>query len=180
MFDIGWTEMLVIGAVALIVIGPKELPRALRGIGQVVSKIRSMASEFQGTFNEAMREAEFDQIRKEVETINAAARDATNIDFNPAQTIRDEIKGAMEDKPAALPAGEPQPITPVEPQLAPPAPPQPAVFENPVPEPKQKPKPKQVTAKKAGATSRADVKAVSPPARGRKARPGPGSGGESA
>lgn len=170
MFDIGWSEMLVIGAVALIVIGPKELPRALRGIGQFVSKIRSMASEFQGTFNEAMREAEFDQIRKEVETINAAARDATNIDFNPAQTIRDEIKGAMEGKPAA-PAGDPTPISPVEPQIAAPAPPQPAVFENPVPEP-EKP-----AAKQAAAAPTVEPEAKPKPARARKAKSDAGSEG---
>lgn len=166
MFDIGWSEMLVIGAVALIVIGPKELPRALRGVGQFVSKIRSMASEFQGTFNEAMREAEFDQIRKEVENINAAARDATNIDFNPAQTIRDEIKGAMDGKPAA--AGEPQPISPVEPQLAAPEPPQPAVFENPVPKPE--PKPKSTPKAKAADVTPDPAPEAPKPARARKAK----------
>jgi len=58
MFDIGWGEFLVIGIVALIVIGPKELPGVLRSLGQGISKIRRMASEFQGQFQEAMREAE--------------------------------------------------------------------------------------------------------------------------
>ncbi|MBX9875070.1 MAG: Sec-independent protein translocase protein TatB, partial [Thermoleophilia bacterium] len=58
MFDIAWSEFMLIGAVALVVIGPKDLPKAMRTVGQAVGKIRRMASEFQGQFNEAMREAE--------------------------------------------------------------------------------------------------------------------------
>ena len=56
MFDIGWSELVVIGVVALIAIGPKELPGVLRMVGQWVGKARRMAAEFQGQFNEAMRE----------------------------------------------------------------------------------------------------------------------------
>ena len=58
MFDIAWSELLLIGAVALVVIGPKDLPKALRTVGQVVGKVRRMAADFQGQFNDAMREAE--------------------------------------------------------------------------------------------------------------------------
>ena len=58
MFEIGWGELLIIGIVALIAIGPKELPGVLRTLGQWMSKLRRMASEFQGQFQEAMREAE--------------------------------------------------------------------------------------------------------------------------
>ena len=58
MFDIGWGELLLIGIVALIAIGPKELPGVLRTLGQWMAKLRRMASEFQGQFQEAMREAE--------------------------------------------------------------------------------------------------------------------------
>ena len=64
MFDIGWCELLVIGIVALIVIGPKELPGALRTLGQWMGKIRRMAAEFQGQFQEAMREAEIDRAQE--------------------------------------------------------------------------------------------------------------------
>lgn len=158
MFDVSWSEMLLIGAVALIVIGPKELPRALRGVGQFVSKIRSMAAEFQGTFNEAMREAEFDQIKKEVEKINDAAREATNIDFNPAKTIHDEVKGAIENRfeadasPAASPPeGGPLPIAPVEPALAPLEPPGPVVIDHPPAPPEAAPKAKRPRKAKADA-----------------------------
>ena len=64
MFDIGWSELVVIGVVALIAIGPKELPGVLRTVGQWMGKARRMASEFQGQFNEAMREAEMADIKK--------------------------------------------------------------------------------------------------------------------
>ena len=58
MFDIGWGELVLIGIVALIAIGPKELPTVLRTVGQYMGKIKRMAAEFQGQFQEAMREAE--------------------------------------------------------------------------------------------------------------------------
>ena len=58
MFDIGWSELVIIAVVALIAIGPKELPGVLRMVGQWMGKARKMAAEFQGQFQEAMREAE--------------------------------------------------------------------------------------------------------------------------
>jgi len=67
MFDIGWTEMLVVGVVALVVIGPKELPAALRTAGRMVGKARSVASEFRQHWDDAMREADLDEIRKKAE-----------------------------------------------------------------------------------------------------------------
>src|SRR5215831_18734336 len=57
MFDIGWSEFVLIAVVALIAIGPKELPGVLRMVGQWMGKARKMAAEFQGQFQEAMREA---------------------------------------------------------------------------------------------------------------------------
>ena len=71
MFDIGWGELLVIGIVALVVIGPKELPGVLRTLGQGMNKIRRMASEFQGQFQEAMREAEMQDIKKSVDELTS-------------------------------------------------------------------------------------------------------------
>jgi sec-independent protein translocase protein TatB len=68
MFDFSWGELIVIGAVALIVIGPKELPAVLRTVGQWTTKIRRMASEFQGQFQEAMREAEMADLKRELDT----------------------------------------------------------------------------------------------------------------
>jgi sec-independent protein translocase protein TatB len=91
MFDMSWGEVMVIGAVALIVIGPKDLPKALRTLGNMTAKVRRMASEFQSQFNDAMREAELDEIRKQVEGVNQSVAD-----FNPVQSVRDELKGAIE------------------------------------------------------------------------------------
>ena len=75
MFDIGWGEFLVIGVVALIAIGPKELPGVLRMVGQWVAKARKMAAEFQGQFTEAMREAEMADLKKTFDDVRDAARD---------------------------------------------------------------------------------------------------------
>ena len=102
MFDMSWGEVMVIGGVALIVIGPKDLPKALRTVGQMTTKVRRLASEFQSQFNEAMREAELDDVRREVADLNRQVSTATS-SFNPIQTIRDELKGAVET-PAPTPA----------------------------------------------------------------------------
>ena len=100
MFDIGWSELVVIGIVALIVIGPKELPGVLRMVGQWMTKIRRMAAEFQGQFNEAMREAEMADLKKQVDQITESARDLTT-NFDPVETARREMESAFDDKPKA-------------------------------------------------------------------------------
>jgi sec-independent protein translocase protein TatB len=69
MFDLSWTEILVVGVVALIFIGPKELPNTLRTIGKFVSKARSMARDFQGSVQEMVRESELDEIKKQVDKV---------------------------------------------------------------------------------------------------------------
>jgi sec-independent protein translocase protein TatB len=129
MFDMSWGEMMVIGAVALIVIGPKDLPRTLRTVGNMVGKVRRMASDFQGQFQEAMREAELDDVKRQIQGVNDSVS-SLNTSFNPVQTIRDELKGAIDPKPASTaPAGtaadaapegriEPGPSVPVEPAAA--------------------------------------------------------------
>jgi sec-independent protein translocase protein TatB len=69
MFDIGWSEMLVILVVALIVIGPKDLPRVARNVGRWVAKGRAMAREFQDAIEDMAREAELDKVKKEIEKV---------------------------------------------------------------------------------------------------------------
>jgi sec-independent protein translocase protein TatB len=66
MFDLGWTEILLIAVVAIVVIGPKDLPRAMRSVGQWTGRIKRMAGDFQRQFNEAVREAELDDVKNEV------------------------------------------------------------------------------------------------------------------
>jgi sec-independent protein translocase protein TatB len=73
MFDIGWSELVVIAVVALIAIGPKELPGVLRMVGQWIGKARKMAGEFQGQFQEAMREAEMADLKKSFDEVKEAA-----------------------------------------------------------------------------------------------------------
>jgi sec-independent protein translocase protein TatB len=97
MFDMSWGEVMLIGGVALIVIGPKDLPKALRTVGQITGKMRRMAGEFQSQFNEAIREAEFDEIRREVDGVKRSAS-TMGPTFNPVQTIRDELKGAVDGR----------------------------------------------------------------------------------
>jgi sec-independent protein translocase protein TatB len=97
MFDIGWSELLLIGIVALIAIGPKELPGALRTLGLWMGKIRRMAAEFQGQFQEAMREAEIDQLKKDMDDMAAKAKDYTQ--FDPVEDVRRDIEKSMGDLP---------------------------------------------------------------------------------
>ena len=80
MFDIGWGELVVIGIVALIAIGPKELPTVLRTLGQYMGKVRRMASEFQGQFQEAMREAEMADLKKQADDLESSVSDLTSFD----------------------------------------------------------------------------------------------------
>jgi sec-independent protein translocase protein TatB len=95
MFDIGWSELVVIGVVALIAIGPKELPGVLRTVGQYMGKIRRMAAEFQGQFQEAMREAEMADLKKQVDDMTDAAKGIT--DFDPIADVRKEVESFASD-----------------------------------------------------------------------------------
>jgi sec-independent protein translocase protein TatB len=92
MFDIGWSEFVVIGVVALIVIGPKELPTVLRTIGQWTTKIRRMAGEFQSQFQEAMREAEMADLKKQVDELSDAAKGVTTDPFDFTEATKWEPK----------------------------------------------------------------------------------------
>lgn len=93
MFDISWGEMLLIGVVALIAIGPKELPGVLRMVGQWMGKARHMAAEFQGQFREAMREAELADLKKEFDDVSKSAGD---IDFTkPVTTLQKEVEESL-------------------------------------------------------------------------------------
>jgi sec-independent protein translocase protein TatB len=103
MFDIGWSEFLVIAVVALIAIGPKELPGVLRMVGQWMGKARKMASEFQGQFQEAMREAEMADLKKSFDEVKEAATGFTS--NNLMTSLEKDVSSAMRiddvDKPAA-------------------------------------------------------------------------------
>ena len=111
MFDFGAGELLVIGIVALVVIGPKELPGVLRQVGKATGKMRQMAGEFRSQFDEAMREAELHEATKHL----AGFKDdlvSTVTQLNPVTDIKNEIHSTT----AMLNA----PLTPAEPVVSPP------------------------------------------------------------
>lgn len=104
MFDIGWSEILVIVVVAIVVVGPKDLPPMLRAAGRMVAKMRRTAGEFQNQFNEALREAELDGVKESIDQIRG---------LNPLNDIKkslDPIQAALSSPtPIAKPAPEPVP-----------------------------------------------------------------------
>ena len=74
MFDIGWSELVVIAVVAIVVVGPKELPKLMRSFGFYAGKLRRAAAEFRRQFDEAMREAELEEVKQAIESVRTEAR----------------------------------------------------------------------------------------------------------
>ncbi len=138
MFDFGAGELVVIGVVALVAIGPKELPGLLRTVGQAVGKMRRMAGEFQNQFNDAMREADMAETHKLIADIKS---DMSGVAASA------EVK---EVYPTLAELSAPTPAFPVEPVVAEPEP-----VTQPVDEVVEKPKPKRRT-KKAIAETESD------------------------
>ncbi|MEM8812216.1 MAG: Sec-independent protein translocase protein TatB [Pseudomonadota bacterium] len=87
MFDIGWTEMLMVAVVMILVVGPKDLPRMLRTFGKTMGNLRRMASDFQGQFNDALREAEqqagLDETKKSLSGL---------ADINPVKDLKKSME----------------------------------------------------------------------------------------
>ncbi|MER9679498.1 Sec-independent protein translocase protein TatB [Mesorhizobium sp. M0184] len=105
MFEVGWTEMLVIAIVMIVVVGPKDLPNMLRTFGRTTAKLRSMASDFQRQFNDALKEAELDDVKKSVDSLrslNPAAeiRKQLNPFEQAAADVRSGVDAVMKPKPA--------------------------------------------------------------------------------
>src|SRR3954471_10578874 len=89
MFDLAWSEIALIGVVALVVIGPKDLPEAIRGLARGVQKLRRMASEFQGQADELVREANLEEVRSSINEIrNFNIRDTLEKAVDTDGTIR--------------------------------------------------------------------------------------------
>lgn len=134
MFDFSWSEILLIGVVALVVIGPKDLPRVLRTVGQWTGRARAIAREFQFQLDQMVRDSELDEVRK---TMNAAANadiDKTIRDFvDPTGEINASVSTPemLGETPAAPPAVAPP--TEVIPAITETVSPAPALIEAPVP-----------------------------------------------
>ena len=118
MFDIGWSELVLIAVVALIAIGPKELPGVLRMVGQWMGKARKMAAEFQGQFQEAMREAEMADLKKSFDEVKEAASGLAsgNVMTSLQKDVSDALHiGDIDKAVRATPATEPSATPAIEP-----------------------------------------------------------------
>ena len=181
MFEVGWTEMLVIAIVMIVVVGPKDLPNMLRTFGRTTAKLRAMAADFQKQFNEALKEAELDDVKKSVDTLrslNPAAeiRKQLNPFEQAAADVRSGVDAVMKPKPADDPstpvADTPQAVEPLKngatvmpgvsaPDAAPPAPIFPAMTDESVVTPAAATKaPQKAPAKKAAAPKQASAPAA--------------------
>jgi sec-independent protein translocase protein TatB len=114
MFDISWGKLVIIGVVALIVIGPKELPAVLRTLGQWMTKIRRMASEFQGQFQDAMREAEMTDLKKQFDDTTSSLRSTFD-----TTDIKNELEKMIQDPTATSPPASTSAATPPSDPTAP-------------------------------------------------------------
>jgi sec-independent protein translocase protein TatB len=151
MFDIGWSELLVIAVVAIIVVGPKDLPRLMRTFGHYAGKLRRAAADFQRQFEEAVRDTEIDEVRKAVQDF----REQT-----PAVDLRAPI-----DKPLMGPKQDPTPA----PIVASVEPVSPATTV--APKAKPKARPKRAPATKAAPAKTVPGKAASVRAKGAARKP---------
>ena len=108
MFDLDVSKLLIVGIAALIFIPPKDLPGVLRQVGQAVGKLRRMAAEFQGQFMDAMKEADLENLKKEISSITDSAKAEVNaisdaarveINFDPVAETKAELTKAVEAGP---------------------------------------------------------------------------------
>ncbi|MFN3514050.1 MAG: Sec-independent protein translocase protein TatB [Phenylobacterium sp.] len=126
--DIGGVELLLIAVVALIVVGPKDLPVMLRKLGQFMGKLRAMAAEFRASFDEMARQSELDELRKEVEALRRGQIPDPEGQFDASKAEAEQVMreigdslqgGGVQLHPPmshqyAAPAAEPEPAPAVE------------------------------------------------------------------
>lgn len=108
MLDIGWSELLVIAVVMIVVVGPKDLPKMLRAFGKATGKLRATANEFRTHFDEAMREAELDEVKKTIDGVKQYDPRKTVTDiFEPVRSAGDDLRASLNNassKPEETPA----------------------------------------------------------------------------
>ncbi|TGQ17359.1 MULTISPECIES: Sec-independent protein translocase protein TatB [unclassified Mesorhizobium] len=108
MFEVGWSELLVIAVVMIVVVGPKDLPNMLRTFGRTAAKLRAMAGDFQKQFNEALKEAELDDVKSSIDSLRSLnpmneVRKQLNPFEQAAADVRAGVDTMMKPKPAADP-----------------------------------------------------------------------------
>lgn len=149
MLEVGYSELLVIAIVLIVVVGPKDLPKMLRAFGRMMTKFRTVSGDFRRQFDDALREAELDEVRKTISDVRSLdprnqLRDALNPLRSAAGSIRSDVENAV--KPAAITTTQAPAPAPV---LAPAAPvAEPVKAPEIAAAPAAKPKPKPVAAAK--------------------------------
>lgn len=91
MFDIGWSELLLIAVLTIVFVGPKDLPRLMRTAGQYASRMRAMAREFQQSFEDMARESELEELRKEVSSLRGDA-------MKPLHDVREAVEAPLSSR----------------------------------------------------------------------------------
>lgn len=186
MLEVGWTEMLVIAIVMIVVVGPKDLPKMLRTFGRTTAKLRAMAGDFQKQFNDALQEAELDDVKKSVDTLRGLNPVAEiRKQLNPFEQAASDVRSGLDNvmKPSQPKPAEPE-AHPAEPLKngatempgvnGPDKMPEPPKFEEPAPaavaQPvAAKPAPKAKPADKSAAKPVAAKAAAAKPAAAKKA-----------
>jgi sec-independent protein translocase protein TatB len=140
LFDIGWTEMLLIGVIALVVIGPKDLPRAMRTAGYWMRKARTLSREFQNSIDQMIREAELDEVQQELKKatefdIGKELQNTVDPDGSLAESVKPpDVPDYLDPAPDATEPNATEPVAelsaPTETAL-----PDPGAFDDGTPEP---------------------------------------------
>ncbi|WP_273792516.1 Sec-independent protein translocase protein TatB [Brucella anthropi] len=130
MLDIGWSELLIIAIVMIVVVGPKDLPKMLRAFGKATARMRATANEFKQQFNEALKEAELDDVKTIIdETRKLDPRSKITQVFDPIRSAGEDLRAGLQSTSsmsAATPDKVAEVTTPVDAGGAP----VPAVAEN--------------------------------------------------
>ena len=151
LFDIGWPELMLIGAVALVVIGPKDLPRALRVAGFWVRKARTLSREFQSSIDQMIRESELDEVRQELKKaaefdLEKEIRNTVDPTGEIAETVKPPVLPDYFEEPGAatpvIAEAPPALAAPVDAGVPEPAP----SAESPVAQPSSPPEPSSAAA----------------------------------
>lgn len=125
---LGFSELLVIGVIALLVVGPRDLPLMLRKLGRQMAKMRALANEFRTGFDELARQAELDELKKEVEALRRGQLDTPVFDDIERGLAKIDLAGdptpppAPPEYPDPAPPADPPPAPPEHPPISPPAP----------------------------------------------------------
>jgi sec-independent protein translocase protein TatB len=119
MLEVGWSELLVIAIVMIVVVGPKDLPKMLRTFAMFAKKARGMANDFQSQFTDAMRDSDLDDVRKTIADVRSLnPKNALKDAFDPIRKAGEDVKREMQ----GVKTGVENSIAPAAPMVAEPAP----------------------------------------------------------